>query len=411
MSYYKAISNGNADTLGIWETWNGAAWVAAGSLPSAADDVYTNNYIVTVTTSQSYLSWNRSSVAAPYSITQGGQFQIDGANAITTQGTVNGANASLGASVGSSCMVRLVTHTNTYSHIGNMVATQQSAGCFWNNSTYSISLLGDQTAGSSSNAFYTTVAITLSVVGNQYGNSYSYGLYFNATVNLTLVGNQYGGSNGGGGIAFVGANNTGTITGNQYAAAGTSRAIASTNSSTLTITGNQYAAGAEAFYNSGSGSILTFIGNSYASSANYAINNTSTSSVIIHTGNNYNYLSVPAIYSPRLFLNVTPTTVWQFSDFGGNTKYLYGAGVNTGHPAPSNVRQGVLYDPNSGTTGTLIVANPATILKGVPTDNTVGTYESTPADFIAALKSDDLGTRLENCATAEIVASLIKNLK
>ena len=78
MAIYKAIANGNADTLGIWETWNGSAWVAASVLPGESDDVYTNGHIVTVTTSQAYKSWNRSSVEAPYNITQGGQFRIDG---------------------------------------------------------------------------------------------------------------------------------------------------------------------------------------------------------------------------------------------------------------------------------------------------------------------------------------------
>ena len=39
MAIYKAISNGNADTLGIWETWNGSAWVAASVLPGINDDV------------------------------------------------------------------------------------------------------------------------------------------------------------------------------------------------------------------------------------------------------------------------------------------------------------------------------------------------------------------------------------
>ena len=113
MSYYKAIANGNADTLAIWETWNGSAWVAAGSLPSTSDDVYTNGYVVTITTSQAYNSWNRSSVAAPYNITQGGQFQIEGGNEITIQGTVNGTNAvQAGNNPLSACVNRLSTCIN-----------------------------------------------------------------------------------------------------------------------------------------------------------------------------------------------------------------------------------------------------------------------------------------------------------
>ena len=121
MAIYKAISNGNADTLAIWETWNGAAWVAASVLPGIDDDVYTNGYIVTITTSQSYNSLNRSSLSSP-AITQGGQFQIDGANEITIQGTVNGTNvAQTGSNPLSACVNRLATHTNTLHRVGDDV--------------------------------------------------------------------------------------------------------------------------------------------------------------------------------------------------------------------------------------------------------------------------------------------------
>ena len=81
---YKAISAGNADTLAIWEYWDGATWIEASVLPSINDDVYTNNNIVTITTSQSYNSLNRSSLSSPV-IAQGGQFQITGANEITLE--------------------------------------------------------------------------------------------------------------------------------------------------------------------------------------------------------------------------------------------------------------------------------------------------------------------------------------
>ena len=125
MATYKAISNGNADTLSIWNVWNGSAWVAAGSLPSTSDDVYTNNFIVTVTTSQAYNSWNRSSLASP-AITQGGQFQIDGVNDILISGEIYGTNVNQTANNPlSACVNRLATHTGTMSIIGN----QNGASC------------------------------------------------------------------------------------------------------------------------------------------------------------------------------------------------------------------------------------------------------------------------------------------
>jgi hypothetical protein len=104
-----------------------------------------------------------------------------------------------------------------------------------------------------------------------------------------------------------------------------------------------------------------------------------------------------AIRSDRLFLNVTPTTVWEFSDFGSNTQYLYGAGVNTGHPTEADVRKDTVYGPNDEFEGTCAVAPPSTVNEGVPTDDTVGTY---------AL-SGDLITRLEQCSTVAITGAQI----
>lgn len=370
--YYKAIANGNADTLGIWETWNGAAWVAAGSLPSTSDDVYTNNYIVTVTTSQSYKSWNRSSLASP-AITQGGQFQIDGANDILISGEIYGTNVAQSAGNPlSACVNRLATHIGKMSIIGN-----QNGGSFnycygfFNNSTYEVtSIVGNQNGGtgSSSIGFWNNAASTFtSVVGNQNGGGggSAIGFYNNAAATFTsIIGNQSGG----------------------------------------------YGPNSHGFYNNVANINIEFQGNAYASGV-AAIYNIQPTSTIIYEGNVYNNLAVMAIRTDRLFLNVTPTTVWEFSDFGGNTQYLYGAGVNTGHPIEADVREDTVYGPNDEFEGTLAVPPVESVALNVPVDNTVGTMQTTPADFVAALEATDFGDRLKNCATAEIVASIIKNLK
>lgn len=347
--YYKAIANGNADTLGIWETWNGAAWVAAGSLPTTTDDVYTNNNIVTVTTSQAYNSWNRSSVEAPLSITQGGQFQIDGANDILISGEIYGTNVNqTNNSPLSACVNRLATHTGTLSIIGNQNGGSHNFTYgFFNNSKFEFtSIIGNQNGGSASSA---------------------YGFYNNRAATFTsIVGNQ----NGGDSVNAYGFYNNGAST------------------FTNPIMGNQIANGAIGFYNTIANLNIPFQGNAYAYGV-AAIYNTQDTTTIIYTGNIYNNLSVMAIRSDRLFLNVTPTTVWEFSDFGGDSQYLYGAGVNTGHPIESDVRKDTVYGPNDEFEGTL-VQPPFTI-----------------ADFIAALKADDLGIRLGKCATTEEVDSTV----
>ena len=201
--YYKAIADGNADTLAIWETWNGSAWVAAGSLPSTSDDVYTNGFIVTVTTSQSYNSWNRSSVVAPYNITQGGQFQIDGANDILISGEIYGTNVTQAANNPlSACVNRLATHIGTISIVGNQNGGSGYASIgFFNNSTYEItSIVGNQRGGSGqySHGFSNYAAATFtSIVGNQQGGNSqeSFGFFNKAASTFTsIVGNQQGGN-------------------------------------------------------------------------------------------------------------------------------------------------------------------------------------------------------------------------
>ena len=198
MATYKAISNGNADTLAIWEIWDGSAWVAASVLPGASDDVYTNNNIVTITTSQSYNSLNRSSLSSP-AITQGGQFQIDGANEITLTGQVNGSNVTQTQNNPlSACVNRLPTHTNTLHRVGDDVGGS-GGHCygFWNGSTYDIDLVGNQQGGSGGGAsygFYNNAAATFtSIVGNQQGGSggYSNGFYNNVAGSIITFDNSF----------------------------------------------------------------------------------------------------------------------------------------------------------------------------------------------------------------------------
>ncbi len=422
MATYKAISNGNADTLGIWETWNGEAWVAASILPGASDDVYTNGFIVTVTTSQSYLSWNRSSVAAPLSITQGGQFQIDGGNDILISGEIYGTNAhQVNGSPLSACVNRLATHTGTLSIIGNQNGgSHNSTYGFYNNSTFDItSILGNQNGGSGqwAHGFFNNAAATFtSIVGNQNGGSgyQAFGFVNNSTSTFTsIVGNQNGGS---GNIAYgfynvAAATFTNPIVGNQ---------TASTTSC--------------AFYNVIDNLNIPFQGNAYASNV-AAIYNREATTTIIYTGNIYNALSVMAIRSDRLLLNVTPTTVWEFSDIGGHTQYLYGARVSTGYPIEADVRKDIVYGSNDEFTGTLAVPPPESVVKNVPTDDTVGSLpiaqvveevdmeliktklqaiqEDTtnmPENVTTQLKQDVLGQRLSKVATLEELMGILTSL-
>jgi hypothetical protein len=78
-------------------------------------------------------------------------------------------------------------------------------------------------------------------------------------------------------------------------------------------------------------------------------------------------------------------------------------------PAEADVRDGVLYDPDLASEGTLIVPDPSNVRNGVPTDNTVGTADLTAQDFFDAIasSSDPIAIRLRNVATVETTGDQI----
>jgi len=407
MATYKAISNGNADTLAIWEIWDGAAWVAATALPSASDDVYTNGYIVTITTSQSYLSFNRSSVAAPLSITQGGQFQIDGANEITLTGQVNGSNVNLVANnPASACVIRLATHTNKFHHIGdNVGGSASNCFAFYNGSAYNIDIIGNQNGGSSTQAygFYNGAASTFnSIIGNQTGGSNTaYGFYNNvASTFESIIGNQ----TGGGGDSSFGFYNNATaatftsIVGNQSGGSGRS-AHGFYNNAVSTIfseiMGVQSGIPQYGFYNVGNLCEITFIGSEAYPQGIYNISN---STIINFGGRSFNDLQtgVMAIRSngnvvfdlAEFRIGLTPTL---------NEIVLYPATVLENPPATTDVRSGVVYGIGDAYTGTCAVPPAESVVKNVPVDDTVGTWAF----------DDDLILRLKKCSTTEEVDSTV----
>ena len=354
MAIFRAISNGNADTLAIWETWSGAAWVAAGSLPSTSDDVYTNNFIVTVTTSQSYNSWNRSSVGVPYNITQGGRFQIDGGNEITIQGTVNGSNVAQAVNNPlSACVNRLSTHTNTLHRVGDdMGGSLAYCYGFFNNSTYDIDLVGNQQGGSSTG---------------------SYGFFNNAAATFTsIVGNQQGGSGSSYGFWNYAAGSIITFE-NSFQKAGVSQGVYNSGDST-TINFINCRAYANSIYNTKSTTTINFQGITY--------NDLQNGTMAIKSLGNVNFdLSV-------FYIGLTPT----YTDIA-----LYPASTLENPPAITDVRSGVVYGIGDAYEGTCAVPPAESVVQNVPTDNTVGTWAF----------DTDLILRLSHCATVESTGSQV----
>ncbi len=418
MATYKAISNGNADTLAIWETWDGEAWVAATALPSASDDVYTNGYIVTITTSQSYLSFNRSSVAAPLSITQGGQFQIDGANEITLAGQVNGSNAGqAGNNPLSACVNRLATHTNTLHRVGDDVGGSSNfCYAFWNGSAYNIDIIGNQIGGSVSAAhgFYNYAASTFeSIIGNQSGGSgpYAVGFYNNATSTFeSIIGNQSGGS---GGAAYGFYNDAAatftSIVGNQTSGSGSGSNAShgfynDAAGSIITFENSFQKTGVyQAVYNAGDSTTINFINcRAYANS----IYNSKSTTTINFQGITYNDLQNGTMAIRSLgnvnfdlsvfYIGLTPT----YTDIA-----LYPASTLENPPAETDVRTGIVYGIGDAYTGKMVVPIEEHVIQGVEYDiNKIGQLP-----VAQTINSQDVTDIMSNIANIETKIDNVDN--
>lgn len=123
-------------------------------------------------------------------------------------------------------------------------------------------------------------------------------------------------------------------------------------------------------------------------SINNMINSSSTAifkvSGIISQQNNVN-----PIFVRKIEIDSALDTTWTYNtDVVGTNKTLYTSGTSQGQPAINNVRSGTVYGANSEYTGTLIMAIPANVRNGVPTDATVGTADLTASDFWDKLTSE-----------------------
>ena len=432
MANYRYItSNGNWSTLAQWEYYNGASWVAAAVLPTVADNVYPNGFVVQVDQTISVKSLRCSAITG---ITAGGRFEIStNVNVTTVDGIFGNTANSASLNVNQSCILVTSACTSvitsyilgggayniglTINAAANITVIGNQNGNIlgsyglglWNAAAAIISIIGNQNGGGTGGVSYcygfynTGVDAIITITGNQNSGNYyyAYGFYNTVAATISITGNQIGYY-----PVTYGFYNTGNatiiITGNQI---GSSIAIDTpgffnSGSISITIIGNQTAYISYAFINTKSGGIISITGIATASSTQPAIYN-NTTSIIIFAGIAINNLSMLAIFSPRIYYNVDANSVWEFSDFDGNTQYLYGAGVNTGHPIEADVRKDTVFGPNDEFTGTAAIPAASEVVKGVPVDDTVGTWA-----FDATLIE-----RLENCSTVAITGQQIANFQ
>jgi hypothetical protein len=403
MAFRYAVATGNWSNTATWD---------GGTLPTAADDVFSNNFTVTIDGTFTVLSIRNTLNAVPL-IAAGGQFRFaNGGNLTCTAAQaiyVGSTTPTLEMTLASPNTATFNGSVLTLANTVNYIAIRHSSTGILNlNGNYSV----DGTA--IKYVINVTSTGTLNVVGN-------------ITSNLTPVVNNtptlLSSS-----AAII--NITGNLTGSSNASV-TSTPV-SISSGILNVTGNVTAVSSPAIATTGG--ILNIIGNVNGSTTQAAIYNVTSAATISVTGiitagtgapaiyssfaltsgygsgtfvkvsgNVVNTNNIMAIVAPRVTID-TNTSSWLYQISTGGNRTLYAAGVDLGNPATSNVRFGTTYGASGELTGTLRVPSPSNVLSGVLVDATTGTLLMTPADFwnyliSSGFTADSIGDRLQNAAT------------
>jgi hypothetical protein len=287
------------------------------------------------------------------------------------------------------------------------------------------------TAGASS-AIITMVAnATLTVNGNVNGGGPTARgiLVPTGAATINIIGNVTGGGGVGGSAILSQGTATFNITGNLVGGGGGNAIQLQAAPSSINVTGNitggalsaiggvfNYPINVTGVINGGSGAngidhsgTINIIGNVNASST---FNGISSTGVVNLTGNMLNFNGEQAIWCPRVFISNSSTTQWRLFDNAGNNKTLYSTDTFPNLPSIGDVRNGSVYGPASGLTGTLRMAIPSDVRINVPTDNTVGSATLTSEDLFNAILSgstNPVAIRLRNISTVQTTGDQISS--
>jgi len=330
--------------------WSDAAtWDGGASIPASGDYVYANGYDVALDTDVALGVGTLSTEICPTTSVGGGRFVYNTNRNVT-------ANIKAGSS---HCLCSYV-NMNTESLItvvGNVDGTS-SAACGIT-----------QTISSAKNNSVTIIGNITKNAVRFARQSNSSRVYFNLTGNadstggyclLTSISNAT--------ITLVNVVINGLITGNGYEFADPANSA-----------------------NGGFGQLGTYVlnGGVVAQTALKVI----YCATAIVTGYIENFGGKLAVDASTSF-QFTPT-YYKIQDATGNDLILYPANALENPPAESDVRAGTVYGIGDTYEGSLIVPDPAVVVKGVPTDDTVGTWAF----------DDDLIERLKVCSTVEITGA------
>jgi hypothetical protein len=381
MALRYAVANGNWSNTA---TWNG------GTLPTSTDDVYTNNFNVTIDQNVTVLSL-RNTAGAP--AVAGGIFILT--NGITVNATGTGL-------VNNSGLTTLIDFQLNSPNSATINSTNMS-GVGGNPGTINaiVRLSGTGTLTVNSNWLVNGTVILIN--GNGIFNLNGSGGHVSTVttqngINITAVSATL---NWVGNMTFVGTNSWAYISSNGGPVTSTINVIGNIKGSDsqagfgiitngiLNVTGNVSAAPTSisgAAISGTSGSIVTVNG-IMSSNTNRVLAISSTGLTTISGQVICVNESAFPVQSTRLRLfNSLPIQVTFQTDAIGVNKTLYEPGTALGNPAVIDVRDGVTY-ASGALTGTLEVPPASSVAVGVPVDNTVGTAIISITDMGALLAS------------------------
>ena len=405
MALRYAVATGNWSNTATWD---------GGTLPTAADDVFSNNFTVTIDGTFTVLSIrNTLNVAAPI-IAAGGQFRYaNGGNLTCT------SSPAIVVGVASTPVLEMtLASPNTGTFTGNILtlANTNNFNAIRHSSTGILNLNGNYSIDGtfSRSVISVTLTGTLNIVGNltstSIGGNNINTLFMNTGGTINITGNCVGSTSTAqtSTPVYLTAGSL-NITGNTTGATGPAVGLAGVVN--YTQIGNVNGSTAQpAIYSSASASTISITGIITAGTGAPAIYSAFTlisgygsGTYVKVSGNVVNTNNVMAIVAPRVTID-TNTSSWLFQISTGGNRTLYAAGVDLGNPATTNVRLGTVYGASNELTGTLIVPSPSNVLQGVGTDATVGTLLMTPADFwnyliASGFTANSIGDRLQNAST------------
>jgi hypothetical protein len=431
MADVRAVANGNWNTGATWNT---------GTVPTAADDVYSNTFTVNVDVSFTVLTLRST---AGTGITAGGSFNFNTAgvigtvtsssplvpgatNLIQVTATTGTVTISLGGNVappaiGTANLILYSGNCNlnlTGTNFNGLTGAANNTACINKTSAGLITITGNVNGGNAggstaAQAFVSTNGNTV-IIGNVVGGIGAGGSHRGVNQSagtLTITGNVTGGQTTGSnqGVLFSGT----LLTVNGNIVGSTAASAIDSSAPVNNITGN-VTAGTVAPIFSSSANIINVTGTVTASATAVGISMTNANGQVYLNGNMVNNNGKMAIYAPIVWLDRTGTTSAAFFTSGGSPRTLYSEDTFPNMPAEADTRNNIVYGPGSGLRGTLRMPAAADTRSGVVYDNgTTGTALFTTSLFLTELSSSTVpvAVRMQNLCTPMILGELMEAFK